>query len=161
MKELMRLGVYVYGLATVAAGIFDLLWGDFDTSHQPIQAFGDHIPGRELFVYITAIWMITGGAAILWRRTAKAGAAALAGIYFIFAVFWFPRCLYGALRTWCSNSGLYRRVGWSRHTTHRGRRRRTRLRVPSNAQFVMAANDSYRSLDIRALLRRLRLGAFD
>jgi uncharacterized membrane protein len=81
----------VYGIATVAAGIFDLIWGDFDTSHQPIQAFGDHIPGRELFAYITAVWMIAGGAAILWRRTTKAGAAALAVIYFVFAVFWLPR----------------------------------------------------------------------
>jgi len=35
--------------------------------------------------------MIAGGAAILWRRTARAGAAALAVIYFIFAVFWLPR----------------------------------------------------------------------
>jgi len=40
----MRLGVYVYGLASIAAGIFDLVWGDFDASHQPIQAFRDHIP---------------------------------------------------------------------------------------------------------------------
>ncbi|SRR6266851_28288 len=87
----MRVGVYVCGMATVAAGIFDLVWGDFDASHQPIQAFGDHIPGVKIFAYITAVWMITGGAAILWRRTAKAGAAALAVIYFIFAVFWLPR----------------------------------------------------------------------
>jgi uncharacterized membrane protein YphA (DoxX/SURF4 family) len=87
----MRLAVYVYSFATVAGGIFDLVWGDFDTSHQPIQAFGDHIPGRELFAYITAIWMIAGGAAILWRRSAKAGAVATAVIYFIFAVFWLPR----------------------------------------------------------------------
>lgn len=87
----MRLGIYVYALATIAAGIFDLVWGDFDTSHQPIQAFGDHIPGRELFAYIIAVWMIAGGAAILWRRTARAGAVAVAVIYFIFAVFWFPR----------------------------------------------------------------------
>jgi len=87
----MRLGVYVYGLATVVAGILDLVWADFDASHQPIQAFGDHIPGRELFAYIIGVWMIAGGAAILWRRTAKTGAAALAVIYFIFAIFWFPR----------------------------------------------------------------------
>jgi len=87
----MRVGVYVCGMATVAAGIFDLVWGDFDASHQPIQAFGDHIPGVKIFAYITAVWMITGGAAILWRRTAKAGAAALAVIYFMFAVFWLPR----------------------------------------------------------------------
>jgi uncharacterized membrane protein len=86
-----KVGIYVYGMATVAAGIFDLVWGDFDASHQPIQAFGDYIPGRKLFAYITAIWMIAGGAAILWRRTTKGGAAALAGIYFTFAVFWLPR----------------------------------------------------------------------
>jgi uncharacterized membrane protein YphA (DoxX/SURF4 family) len=86
-----RVGVYVYGMATVAAGIFDLVWGGFDISHQPIQAWGDHIPGRELLAYITAVWMIAGGAAILWRRTAKAGAAALATIYLVFTVFWLPR----------------------------------------------------------------------
>jgi len=86
-----RFGVYLYGLATIAAGILDLVWGDFDPSHQPIQAFGDHIPCRTLFAYITAIWMIAGGIAILWRRSARAGAAALAVIYFIFAVFWLPR----------------------------------------------------------------------
>jgi uncharacterized membrane protein YphA (DoxX/SURF4 family) len=86
-----RVGVYVLGMATVAAGVFDLVWGDFDASHQPIQAFGDHIPGRELFAYITAVWMIASGTAILWRRTAKAGAAALAVIYLIFAVCWLPR----------------------------------------------------------------------
>src|SRR6516225_8014204 len=66
-----RFGVYLYGLATVAAGILDLVWGDFDPSHQPIQAFGDHIPGRTIFAYITAFWMIAGGVAILWRRSAR------------------------------------------------------------------------------------------
>jgi len=89
--QMKRVGVYVYGMATVAAGIMDLVWGDFDHSHQPIQAFGDHIPGRTIFAYITAFWMIAGGVAILWRRSARAGAAALAVIYFIFAVFWLPR----------------------------------------------------------------------
>jgi uncharacterized membrane protein YphA (DoxX/SURF4 family) len=66
-------------------------WGDFDASHQPIQAFGDHIPGREILAYITAVWMIVGGTAILWRRSARAGGAMLAVIYFVFAVFWLPR----------------------------------------------------------------------
>jgi len=91
--ELMgtRVGVYVYGIASAAAGTMDFIWGDFDASHQPIQAFGDHIPGVGILAYITAVWMIVGGAAILWRRTAKAGAAALAVIYLMFAVFWLPR----------------------------------------------------------------------
>ena len=89
--HLSRVGIYLYGFASFAAGVFDLVWGDFDASHQPIQAFGDHIPGREIFAYATAAWMIAGGMAILWRRSAQAGAAALASIYFIFAVFWLPR----------------------------------------------------------------------
>jgi uncharacterized membrane protein YphA (DoxX/SURF4 family) len=35
--------------------------------------------------------LIAGGLAILWRRSARAGGAALAFIYFVFAVFWLPR----------------------------------------------------------------------
>jgi uncharacterized membrane protein YphA (DoxX/SURF4 family) len=69
----------------------DLVWGEFEAAHQPIQAFGDHIPGREIFAYLAAVWLVAGGVAILWRQTARAGAAALAILYCIFAVFWFPR----------------------------------------------------------------------
>jgi uncharacterized membrane protein YphA (DoxX/SURF4 family) len=84
-------GVYLYGIGSIGAGILDLIWGDFEAAHQPIQAFGDHIPGREILAYITAICLVAGGVAILWRGTARAGAGALAAIYFIFAVFWLPR----------------------------------------------------------------------
>jgi uncharacterized membrane protein len=86
-----KLGIYVYGLSSAAVGVMDFIWGDFDPAHQPIQAFGDHIAGREILAYVTAIWMIAGGAAILWRRSARAGGAALAIIYFVFAIFWLPR----------------------------------------------------------------------
>src|ERR1700722_339288 len=88
---LSNIGIFVYATGTIAAGIMDFIWGGFDASHQPIQAFGDHIPGREILAYITAVWMIAGGAAILWRRSARAGGAALAVIYFVFTVLWFPR----------------------------------------------------------------------
>jgi uncharacterized membrane protein YphA (DoxX/SURF4 family) len=87
----MRLGVYVFGLGTIATGILDLVWGDFDAAYQPIQAFGDHIPGRVILAYLAGVWLIAGGAAILWRRTARPGAAAVAFIYLIFAAFWLPR----------------------------------------------------------------------
>jgi uncharacterized membrane protein YphA (DoxX/SURF4 family) len=87
----MRLGVYVFGLASIAAGIMDLVWGEFEAAHQPIQALSDHIPGVKVLAYIAAIWLIAAGAAILWRATARAGAAALAVIYFIFGAFLFPR----------------------------------------------------------------------
>jgi hypothetical protein len=81
----------VYGIASVAAGIMDLVWGEFEPGHQPIQAFGGRIPGVVILAYIAAIWLIAGGAAMLWRQTSRFGAAALSIIYSIFAVFWFPR----------------------------------------------------------------------
>lgn len=88
---LSKFGIYVYGLSSASVGVLGFIWGDFDPAHQPIQAFGDHIPGREILAYITAVWMIAGGAAILWRHSARAGGAALAIIYFVFAIFWLPR----------------------------------------------------------------------
>jgi uncharacterized membrane protein len=85
-----RAGVYVLGLATIVAGMLDLIWGEFDASHQPIGALGN-IPGRMIFAYITAAWLILAGAAILWRRTARAGALATAIVYLVFGLFWLPR----------------------------------------------------------------------
>jgi uncharacterized membrane protein len=87
----MRIGVWFYGLATVITGILDLVWGKFEESHQPIQAFGAHIPGERLLACIAGIWLVAAGLAILWRRTERMGAAGSAIIYLIFALFWLPR----------------------------------------------------------------------
>ncbi|HEY1212713.1 MAG TPA: hypothetical protein VGE93_03680, partial [Bryobacteraceae bacterium] len=87
----MRAAVCVYAAGSIVAGILDLIWGDFEAAHQPIQALGDHIPSREMLAYIAAMWLVAGGAAILGRRTVRPGASALAALYFIFAVFWLPR----------------------------------------------------------------------
>ena len=87
----MKIGVIVLGLASIAAGVLDLIWGEFESAHQPVQAFGDHIPGVTFFAYLTAVWLIAGGAAILIERTARIGAVMLAVIYTVFAIFWLPR----------------------------------------------------------------------
>lgn len=87
----MRIGVYVYGIASIAAGILDLIWGEFDPAHQPVQAWGDHIPGVAIFAYIAALCLIAGGAAMLWRTSERVGAAALAILYGIFILFPLPR----------------------------------------------------------------------
>jgi uncharacterized membrane protein YphA (DoxX/SURF4 family) len=87
----MRVGVWIYGLATVVTGILDIAWGGFEGSHQPIKAFGEHVPGQQVLAYIAGVWLVAAGAAILWRRTARAGAAGSALIYVIFALFWLPR----------------------------------------------------------------------
>jgi uncharacterized membrane protein YphA (DoxX/SURF4 family) len=90
-RGLSHLGLYVYAFGSFAAGVFDLVWGNFDSAHQPLQAWGDNIPGATIFAYITGMWMVAGAVALLWRRSERAGGAALAAIYFIFALFWLPR----------------------------------------------------------------------
>jgi uncharacterized membrane protein len=87
----MRVGVWFYGLATVATGVLDIVWGAFEASHQPIRSFSQHIAGERVLAYIAGIWLVSAGMAILWRRTERMGAAASAMIYLIFALFWLPR----------------------------------------------------------------------
>jgi uncharacterized membrane protein len=89
--EPMRAGVCMYAAGSIAAGMLDLIWRDFDAGHQPIQALGDYIPGREILAFVAGIWLVAGGGAILWRRTARGGAVALAAIYLVFGLFWLPR----------------------------------------------------------------------
>lgn len=97
----MKIGVYLYGLATLAFGILDLIWGQFERSHQPIPSLGPHIPGLQLLAYIAAGWMIAAGLAILWRRSMRAAAVASAVIYSIFVACWLLR-FYNAIHA----------VGW-------------------------------------------------
>jgi len=90
-KMTTTLGIFILGLASVAAGILDLIWGEFEPAHQPIQAWGDHIPGQTILAYIAAVCLIVGGVALLWRRTQRAGAVVLAIVYGAFTAFWLPR----------------------------------------------------------------------
>jgi len=87
----MKIGIYVYGIAAVAYGITDLVWGEFDPSDQPLQAWGDHLPGAKIFAYIAAIWLVVAGAALLWRTSRRIAAASLAILYGIFVLFPLPR----------------------------------------------------------------------
>lgn len=87
----MKLGIAVFGLSAIAVGIVDLVWGAFDPAHQPIQAWGDHIAGQNVAAYVVGIVLAGGGAAVLSRRTARAGGIVVACVYFLFALFWLPR----------------------------------------------------------------------
>jgi len=87
----MKLGIAIFGASSAAAGILDLVWHEFEPDHQPLQAWGDHIPGVTFFAYIAAVWLIVGGAALLWRKSMRFGAAALAILYGIFVLFPLPR----------------------------------------------------------------------
>jgi uncharacterized membrane protein len=87
----MRIGLYFYALATVAFGILDLVWGQFDKFHQPIQSLVGNIPAQQFLAYTAAGLMIAAGLAILWRRSERMGAAASAIIYSVFVACWLLR----------------------------------------------------------------------
>ncbi len=87
----MKIGVYVLGAAAIATGIVNLIWGDFEKAHQPIQAWGDNVSGRGLFADIVGVVLVVGGAALMWRRSRQIGAVLVGFAYLIFAIFWAPR----------------------------------------------------------------------
>ncbi len=87
----MRVGVWIYGLATIITGILDIIWGAFEASHQPIQALGEHIPFMHLFAYVAGVWLVVSGIAILSQRTERIGVAGSAIIYLAFAFLGVPR----------------------------------------------------------------------
>jgi hypothetical protein len=87
----MQVGVWFYGLGTVLTGILNIAWGACDASHQPIEALGKNLPGQQILAYVAGLWLVAAGLAILWRRTAKIGAAASAVVYLIFTALWVCR----------------------------------------------------------------------
>ncbi|MGO9404511.1 MAG: hypothetical protein ACLPVW_13700 [Terriglobales bacterium] len=70
-----NLGCHVFGLGALAFGLIALGWHDYNGWHQP-----------RYLVYAAAAALIVGGAAIQFRRTAKAGAILLAAVYLVFAL---------------------------------------------------------------------------
>ncbi|MGA8939584.1 MAG: hypothetical protein WB439_10500 [Acidobacteriaceae bacterium] len=78
-------------MATVATGVVDIVWMEFEASHQPIKALSQHIPGEQALAVLAGIWLVAAGIAMLWRPAARIGAVGAALIYEIFALLWVPR----------------------------------------------------------------------
>jgi len=92
----MKIGVWFYGLGTALTGILNIAWSEFDASHQPIKSLGKNVAGQHTLAYVAGIWLVAAGLAILWRRSARIGAAAAAIVYLMFVALWLPR-YYGAV----------------------------------------------------------------
>jgi uncharacterized membrane protein len=86
-------GTHVYGIAAIAFGIIGLIWGDFGSVWQPIEALPFTVPHRAAFAYLFALCLLFGGLAIQWPRTARIGAVALGILYGFCALFWLPRVI--------------------------------------------------------------------
>src|ERR1700675_1755800 len=69
------LGRHLFGVAASASGLITLAWHDYNDGHQ-----------LRYIVYAAAAALIFGGAAIQFRRTAKAGAAILGVANLVFVL---------------------------------------------------------------------------
>jgi uncharacterized membrane protein YphA (DoxX/SURF4 family) len=89
-RALSNLGMYVYAAGAIALGVIGLVWSDFATNWQRVQG---NLPHRGALACIAAVYELFAGVAILWRRTAQAGAMMLAILYSIFVLLWVPQIL--------------------------------------------------------------------
>jgi uncharacterized membrane protein YphA (DoxX/SURF4 family) len=85
-----NLGIYVYAAGAIFLGLLGLASGDFATTWQHVDP---KVPFRELLAYLTAVIEFAAGLALLWRRTARAGALTLTVVYSIFTLAWVPKYL--------------------------------------------------------------------
>jgi uncharacterized membrane protein YphA (DoxX/SURF4 family) len=90
---MVDLGRYAYGFAAIVLGVSGLVWHDFATAWQPIQAFGDSVPNRTLFAELFAAGEILGGIGVLWTPTIRISAVVLGCLYCLSALFWLPRVI--------------------------------------------------------------------
>ncbi len=81
----LHIGVRAYGVAAIVLGAVGFAWGDFATNWQRVQP---NVPYREALAYLAAAFETITGLAILWRRTARAGALLLTILYSIFTLLW-------------------------------------------------------------------------
>jgi uncharacterized membrane protein len=75
-------GWRVYGLGLIALALICLAWGDFNGGQPVPKSF----PARTEFAYVMAVFLLSAGVAIEWRRTAAWAAAALTAYFAIVVV---------------------------------------------------------------------------
>jgi hypothetical protein len=81
-----QLGRHVFGLVAIGLGICTLIWRDFIWQNEPPIKIAD----IGILVECIGVVQIGGGLAIQFRRSARAGAVALALVYAVFALLWLP-----------------------------------------------------------------------
>ena len=84
-RPLLGMGARAYGVAAIVLGLAGFVWGDFATNWQRV---GPNVPYREALAYFTAAFETIAGLAMLWHRSARAGALLLTILYSIFTLLW-------------------------------------------------------------------------
>ena len=85
-----NLGICAYAAGAIFLGLLGLVSGDFATTWQRV---GPNVPFREPLAYLTAFIELAAGLALLWRRTARAGALTVTLVYSVFTLAWAPKII--------------------------------------------------------------------
>ncbi len=93
------LGRHLYGLAAILVAVCGVVWHEVSVWQIPLSK----IAHPEIVAYCIALVQVAGGVAIQFSRSARAGAAALAMLYAIFALLWLP--------SWAHRPFVYDGVG--------------------------------------------------
>ncbi len=80
-----NLGIYIYAAGAIFLGLLGLVSGDFAATWQHVTLTGST---HTLLAYLAAILELAAGLALLWPRTARAGALALTILFAIFTLVW-------------------------------------------------------------------------
>jgi uncharacterized membrane protein YphA (DoxX/SURF4 family) len=99
-----NLGIYAYAGGAIFLGLLGLASGDFATTWQRI---GPNVPLREPIAYLTAFIEFAAGLALLWRRTARAGALTITVVYSVFTLMWVPKAVVDSLRDFDARGNFF------------------------------------------------------
>jgi len=101
--RLQAMGRHLFGAAAVALGVASLV-----LHTQLVSSWT--LPGRMVFLIVTAIAQITGGIAILFPRSSRFGAAILGAVYLVFACTFVPE-IFAQPRVYASWGDVFYALG--------------------------------------------------
>lgn len=79
----MRVNGAIYAAGAIGLGLIGLAFGDFALQWQPVS---QDIPARRALALISGAVLLISGAAVLWPRSTRAGALALAVMYGLWSI---------------------------------------------------------------------------
>ena len=81
----------LYGIAAIVLGLTQCICHNFLSNWHPVPA---GFPLRQALVYLTGVLLIAGGAAVLGRRTVRAGLVMIAAFFAFAGIFWLRRVIH-------------------------------------------------------------------
>lgn len=138
-------GHAVFAAIAIALGSIGALRGEFTPVWSPVP---EHVPARQLLVYLCAIVFVACGIGLLWRRLAAAAAGALLGYLVIWLLVFRVHVILrapGSFGSWddCAETAVIVAGAWILYAWFAGARDRSRLGFVTGARGVRIARVLY------------------